>query len=67
VFGGFYDPVSGTFSNMDKDVATRALAIMARAEEIFAEGKLGHRQAANKAMGEAKAAADDNDDPAGLF
>ncbi len=59
-FGGFYDPVNGTFSGLDPDTATRALSIMGRAEEIWAEAQasgkpIGHRAAANQAMNEAKA------------
>ena len=60
-FGGIYDPQKGTFTGLDKDLAARVLAIMARAEEIWAEAKasgkpIGHRTAANRAMKEGKAA-----------
>jgi hypothetical protein len=69
-FGGFYDPVNGTFSGLDKDTATRALAIRARAERIFMDsrGTIGHGEAVEQAMEEAKDGKDGDDgDPLGLF
>jgi len=72
-FGGFYDPVNGTFTGINKDVATRALSIMARAEQIFAEAQasgkpIGHRTAADQALREAQNAGvgEADNDPLGL-
>lgn len=68
-YGGNYDPVSGTFSGLNKGAALEALAAAARAEQIWMAAQagnrpIGHRAAANQAMKEARAT---GPDPMGLF
>lgn len=37
LFGGVYDPMTGRIAGLDKDKTTKALAMMARAERIYAD------------------------------
>lgn len=55
LFGGMFDPQTGEFGFTSRDQGQRALAIAARAEEIFsADPSIGHSGAVQKAMEESQ-------------
>ena len=68
-FGGNFDPVSGTFSGMDKEQARRALGVRARAERIYLDSLTTSRpmtqgEATRQALDEAAGLSDKTGTPA---
>lgn len=65
-FGGTYDPTTGRFSGLTKDLAGKATDLAARASRIYVDagGQLTHNEAAQQAANELKSGSG-NPNPAG--